>query len=288
MSQYTSVRFAQAAHALRLRARSWVGPIEGVSANLWSDLVQTWRMRDLCAALAFQKSIAQHRGSLLGPVWIALSFAIFALGVGVIWSALFDEPFQSFLPYVTLGLLVWTFMMGVIADGARSLRDNRAMLLQSRTPAVLYPLAAVIKHLIIAAHNLPFVLGVLLVFATPSTEWMLAAAGVVMLVCIGAGVAISLSVVCAYLPDLAEIIAAGLRFAFFFTPILWYPSTREWMRPIWMGNPFYHCVEIVRGPMLGHEGVLFSFYVGGALVVLSIGVAAITYWRASGAVRTRL
>jgi ABC-type polysaccharide/polyol phosphate export permease len=288
MSRYTGARLAQTARALRLRARGWAGPYEGVSAELWSDLGRTWRMRDLCASLAFQKAIAQHRGSLLGPIWIAVSFAIFALGVGMIWSALFNEPFQSYLTYVSLGLLVWTFMTGVIVDGARALRENKAMLLQSRTPTVLYPLAAVLKHLIVAAHHLPFVLIILLLLERPSAEWILTVAGLALLIFIASGIAISLSVICAYLPDLVEIIAAGLRFAFFFTPILWYPDARELMRPIWMANPFYHSIEIIRGPLLGHDGVLISFQVAVGLAVASLSCATVTYWRGGGAVRTRL
>ncbi|MEJ0059373.1 MAG: hypothetical protein WDM79_07310 [Terricaulis sp.] len=78
-------------------------PYQGAYSNLAHDLLMTWRRRDLCIAMAFNRAVGGMRGTFFGPFWIAISFAIAVLGLTTLWSFLLNRPMAVFLPYVTLG-----------------------------------------------------------------------------------------------------------------------------------------------------------------------------------------
>lgn len=280
----------------RLRARRalrapWrrLQPFEGARARLFGDFGQAWTLRQLCFSLAHQKSIARFRTTSLGPIWIVLSFIVSTLGLAVLWSHLMGSGFAAYFTYITLGFFVWNFFIGVITDGARSLIENRNLALQTRTPMVMYPIVATLKQLVIAAHNLPYVIGVLIFFGPrQDLSALLVIPGLALMILIALGAGVMLSIWCAYIADLSEVIAAGLRFVFFFTPILWMPFQRANLESIWIANPFFHAINVVRGPLL-HQGFLdtsFPFAIG---LAVAVWIAAwISYWGGAGAVATRL
>jgi ABC-type polysaccharide/polyol phosphate export permease len=161
--------------------------------------------------------------------------------------------------------------------------------LQTRTPMTLYPAISLGTNLITSAHHIPFVAAVLFIFPPElSPEMLLAVPGFVLALILALGVGIALSIWCAYVPDLAELIAVGQRFLMFFTPIMWMPSQRPKLEPFLLGNPFYHMVNVVRGPIVGTEHLAISFGVMGGMCIFVWVMASVIYWRAAGAVATRL
>lgn len=277
-----------------LRFGLWMGsplrPAEGANTNFLRDASRAWRMFAFARSLAYHRAIARNRQTYLGALWLPLGFVLFAGGISLLWAQIFDRPLNTYLPYVTFGLFVWNLVLGSLTDGARVMQENRNLILQSNTPLLIYPLTAMLKQSIMAAYNIPFVILVAVAFSPAFDPAMLLALPGLMLVWIlGLAVCVSLSILCTYLPDLSEIIASGLRFVFFFTPILWLPSTREGLHHIWMWNPFFYLIEVVRSPLSGnHEMLPLAFAVTGALAIAAWVVAIFVYRRFAGAVPTRL
>ncbi|MEJ0059374.1 MAG: ABC transporter permease [Terricaulis sp.] len=107
---------------------------------------------------------------------------------------------------------------------------------------------ALASNFVAALHNVPFVVLVMFLCPPPiSSEIFLAIPGLFLLGIAALGIAIGLSVCCAYMPDLAEFISSMLRFVFFFTPLWWMPNMRPSVEPFVLANPFYHVVNVVRG-----------------------------------------
>jgi len=278
----------------RLRARRAFGggrrfrPVEGARAFLWRDFTDVWRQRELCTSLAYQRSTSRFSRTFLGPIWIVLSFVLTTYGIALLWSQIVGRPFAVFFPYVTLGFYVWNFIIGSMTEGARALLDNKGLALQTRTPMVMYPVVAVMKQGVNALYNLPYATLVAVLYAPPEWSVLLFIPGVLLLIVVMVGAAVTLSIWCAYVPDLAELIGASLRFIFFFTPIIWMPIQRAYFEAVWMFNPFYHLLNIVRGPLLQQEHILGSFAGAGVACVAAWVAAVVSYYSAAGAVAARL
>lgn len=281
----TRLRVRRALAAPRRRLR----PFEGADADMWRDLLDTWRQRDLVISLAHQRTIARYRSTILGPAWIILSFVIATFGLSLLWAEIMGRPFHLYFPYIALGFLIWNFFTGILSEGARALMDNKSLALQTRTPMTMFPTLVVIKHAVIAAHNAPYVIGVMLFYAPRAdASLLLVIPGIVLVALFALGLVIALCVWCAYLPDLAEVIASAMRFAFFLTPVIWMTFQRTQLEEIYMLNPLFHMLNVVRGVVLQHEHVALSFIWMGAATMLAWMIAAYTYWRAAGAVSSRL
>ncbi|MGE0046287.1 MAG: ABC transporter permease [Hyphomonadaceae bacterium] len=280
----------------RLRARHSLSglrpaiqPYEGARADLVGDLIHTWRQRDLCLSLAYQRSISRFRRTFLGPIWIIVSFIVATLGLSLLWAIIMNRDFELYFPYVTLGMFIWNFLIGTITDGANALNENKSLALQTRTPMIMYPIVGALKQSVIAAHNIPYV-GVVLFLYAPGADWsmLLAVLGAAIVFFFALAGGVILSIWCAYLPDLSQVIAAGMRFLFFFVPILWMPFQRAQFEALWMANPLFHALNVVRGPLLDQPHVLFSFAFAGAATLAAWAAAISVYWAGAGAVSTRL
>jgi ABC-type polysaccharide/polyol phosphate export permease len=276
-----------------MRLELWIAarmrPLEGAEGKLLVDIRRTWAMRSLAFTLAYHKAVARHRHAFLGAFWLPLGFILFAGGISLLWAQIFNRPLNVYMPWVTFGLFVWNLVIGALTDGARALQENRNLILQSNTPILIYPLIAMLKQTIAAAYNIPFVI-LVAAFFLPSFEpsLLLSIVGLALVWVFGLGLCVSLAIICTYIPDLTEIIASGLRFVFFFTPILWLPTMRGDLNHIWMWNPFYHLVEAFRGPLTNSDTASLSMAVTCGLAAASWMAAVVIYRNFSGAVSTRL
>ena len=71
-----------------------------------------------------------------------------------------------------------------------------------------------------------------------------------------------------FLRDLHMFISNLLRLAFFMTPVLWYPSSIENVKSLFISlNPFYYFLEIIRMPLLG---IAPSFKIWSTVLCISV------------------
>jgi ABC-type polysaccharide/polyol phosphate export permease len=86
---------------------AWVDLVEGVSKSwMWS-------------AMAMQDIKMQYRGSLLGPFWLTISTVVMIAAMGLIYARMFHMEINRYLPFLTVGLVIWNFVSTVITEGAR-------------------------------------------------------------------------------------------------------------------------------------------------------------------------
>src|SRR5262245_14494512 len=86
-------------------------------------------LRDLGQGLADWRVwtfMAQHeirqryRRSTLGPLWLTLGLAVNVIAISTIWSHLFVLKPREFVPYLTLGMMVWNLIVGMTVEGCQS------------------------------------------------------------------------------------------------------------------------------------------------------------------------
>jgi lipopolysaccharide transport system permease protein len=224
---------------------------ERALADLRDGLSQ-WR---LALALARLDLRNRYRGSVLGPLWMSLSTLIMLLGLGLLYGALFKFKLSNYLPHLAVSLIVWQWMAGFINDSCATLTSAEGVIRQMRLPYTLHALRVAFRNTLVAAHSLPLIPIVFLIFGQlPGPEALLAIPGLVLISINMLAGGLLLGMVCARFRDIPPIVANAVQLAFFVSPILWKPELLG-DAMVWMAfNPFYALLETVRGPLLEGGG----------------------------------
>ena len=224
---------------------------ERALADLRDGLSQ-WR---LALALARLDLRNRYRGSVLGPLWMSLSSLIMLIGLGLLYGALFKLKLSDYLPHLAVSLIVWQWMAGFINDSCAPLTSADGVIRQMRLPYTLHALRVAFRNTLVAAHSLPLIPIVFLIFGqVPGPEALLAIPGLVLIGINMLAGGLLLGMVCARFRDIPPIVANVVQFAFFVSPIIWKPELLG-DAMVWMAfNPFYALLETVRGPLLEGGG----------------------------------
>jgi ABC-type polysaccharide/polyol phosphate export permease len=107
----------------------------------------------------------RYRRSTLGPFWITASIAVLVIGLGVLYSAIFNQPIKEYLPYVATGFVVWSLISGMINEGCTTFLDAEGYAKQLTLPLSVYVLRTLFRNLFTFAHNLIIVPFVWLIFS---------------------------------------------------------------------------------------------------------------------------
>jgi ABC-2 type transport system permease protein len=287
--------------------RSWGRAID--------DIREGVKQRELWGHLGWQDIKQRYRRSVIGPLWITLSMAITAAGLGLLYSQLFGARIPTFLPYITVGFIVWNFILGCLTEGTDTFIRNEGLIKHLPAPLTVYALRTVWRLTLMFAHNMLVYFVVAAIFWTdltksgytiqeggtihqPGISWtiVLAIPAFALLAINGGWVAILFGIISTRYRDIPPVILSLTQLLFFMTPIVWTTDILTQVGPKGGGNwrilvaelnPLYHYIEILRAPLLGntqswhHWAVVGAFTVVGwglALVAMRNYRARISYW----------
>ena len=89
-------------------------------------------------ALAMQDIRLRYRGSLLGPFWLTITTVVLISTMGFVYSRIFNMQLQTYLPYLTVGLVLWQFIATVINEGCQTYLGMHSIIQQVRLPLSLH------------------------------------------------------------------------------------------------------------------------------------------------------
>lgn len=222
-----------------------------------------WRLAVTLACLDIRN---RYRGSVLGPFWMTASTAIMVAGIGLLYATLFRMSLAEYLPWIAVSLLVWNMINQTVSDACNSFVAAEGVIRQLRLPYTVHVLRFVIRNAITAAHSLPLIAVVLLMFgAIPGPEALMAIPGLLLIALNACAAGLFLGMICARFRDIPQIVTNLMQLFFFLSPVLWKPQLLGGAA-VWLPlNPLYALMETVRGPLVE----------GGAAPV--IWLAAIAY-----------
>ncbi|MBP0444389.1 ABC transporter permease [Roseomonas sp. SSH11] len=212
----------------------------------------SWRLAWALARLDLRN---RYRGSVIGPFWMTLSTLLMLIGLGLLYARLLNMSLTEYLPHLTVSLVVWTIISGMVTDSCTTMTNAEGVIRQLRVPFSVHALRSVFRNGLTAAHSFPLIPLVFLAFGTfPGVEGLLVVFGLLILLVNAFFAAMFLGMLCARFRDISPIVANVMQLAFFLTPILWKPELlgegAAWL-PF---NPFYTLLETIRGPLLGGGG----------------------------------
>jgi len=243
---------------------------------------QVWRV------MAWQDIKQRYRGSVLGPFWVTLSMGIHTAALGVLYSTLFKVPDETYIPYLALGLVVWTLIATSLIEGCNTFVAAEGIVRQVRMPYSVHLLRVLTRNLIVFCHNVPIGLAALLLFAiAPTAVAWLAIPGLLLLVANLIWACLLLGIVCTRFRDVTQIVTSVVQLVFFITPIMWPPDLlgqHAWIAEL---NPIFALIDLVRSPLMGMTPQPTSWTiavvaaVAGSAVTLAVFVRfrrRIAYW----------
>ncbi len=231
----------------------------------WRDIFMALKSYELAGVLGWQDIRQRYRRSSLGPFWLTISMGVLIGALGLVFGNLFDSPMKEFLPFLTIGLILWTFISTTLNEGCMGFTAAEAMIKQISLPLFTHILRVLWRNLIIFAHNLIIYPLVLIVFwvSLPVTAF-LAIAGLLLLMINLSWMALVLGVFCARFRDVPLIVANLLQVFFYLTPVIWMPQVlpKRASMLLLTANPFFHLIETVRAPLLGTPPSALNWQVG--------------------------
>lgn len=230
-----------------------------------------WR---LAVALARLDIRNRYRGSVLGPFWMTASTAIMVAGIGLLYATLFRMSLAEYLPWIAVSLVIWNMISQTVSDACNSFVAAGGIIRQLPLPYTVHVLRFVIRNAITAAHSLPLIAVVLLLFgAIPGPEALLAIPGLLLIAVNACAAGLLLGIICARFRDIPQIVTNMMQLAFFLSPVLWKPHLLGEAALWLLLNPFYVLMETVRGPLVE----------GGAASVIWLAAVAYTALASAGA-----
>ncbi len=274
--------------------RSW--------GRAFGDIRQAIAQRELWGHLGWQDIKQRYRRSVIGPLWITISMAVTAGALGALYSQLFGQPIATFMPYVTVGFMIWYFISACVTEGTETFISNEGLIRFLPAPLMIYVFRTVWRQSLFFAHNLAVYVVVLAIFFTqldepyqmirpqgvlhPGLSWtaLLAIPAFVMIVVNGLWVTLLFGIVATRFRDIPPVVQSFMQLFFTMTPIIWTPdllaggapgSGKAVVEQIARLNPFYHFIEIFRAPLVGQVQSWTHWLVVGVVTVVGWTLALV-------------
>lgn len=243
------------------------------------DLVDGARRIDLWARLGWMEVKRRYRRTSIGPFWSVISLTVFVVTIGTVGAGLWrQDPFE-YLPYLTAGMLAWTMISLSLNEACTIFIGNTNLFRNSRCDFSVLAYALVWRNLLVFLHHLSVYAVMVLILAphlvSPATLLLLP--GLALLALNGVWITLLLGLACLRFRDIQQITASVIQIALFVTPIFWpIDQLSGHARLVFVHlNPLYHCVQVVRAPLLGAAPTPGSYI---AVVAIALVGWIATYW----------
>lgn len=249
------------------------GPGARAALDIFQGLI-LWRTWVL---LGWQDIKQRYRRSVIGPFWLTISMGVMIVMMGVLFGKLFKIELEDYLPFLSLGLITWGLITGIVMDGCLVFVSAEGIIKQIKISHTTHVYQVIWRNFIIFFHNLAAFVVVAIYFKIwPGMALLMLIPGLLLIAVNSVWVAMLLGIICTRFRDIPQIVASIMQASFFMTPIIWKPELLAKRVVLLRGNPFYHFIELVRAPLLGNypemeswiialgvtiTGSLFTFFV---------------------------
>lgn len=227
-----------------------------------------WRM---FIYLGWEDIRQRYVRTFLGPLWLIIGTAIWVGVMGFVMAALFGNSVASTLPFIASGTLIWTFIANTMNDSCTLFIGSSSVIHSVNLPLSLHVLRFLVRNFIIFAHNFIIIIVVFMAcHVSLNANTLLALPGLFILLLNALWVGTFLGILNTRYRDIQQVVATSMTVLPFVTPIFWEKEFLKKHTWIATANPFYHAVEIVRAPLLGHVPAMSSWMVMSGITLLGV------------------
>lgn len=244
------------------------------------DLLRGLRAFDVWSRFAVHDIRQRFRRSILGPFWLTLSMGIMVGALGLVFGTLFQQDMRTTLPHIATGLIFWGLLTGCIGEGTTVFIGNESYIRNVPLPLSVHVFRMLARNVIIWAFNMVIYIVVVLFFGiNPGWEALLVLPGLVLFTVNMSWMALAAGILSTRYRDIPQVIMNMIQVIFFVTPVFWSIESLP-SRPAFVHfNPFFHMLEIVRAPLLGHVPSLESWLFTLGMAAVGCAISAYLYRR---------
>ena len=236
------------------------------------ELIALFRYRDLIYQLVRRDIVARYKRSVLGVAWTMLN----PLGTMIIMVIVFQQVFRGtefYAAYVLTGIICWTMFSQSTSIAMDSMVRGSHLFQQIFLPRTSFVLSTVLAGMVnffLSLVPLVIVFTVTRVPVRPTV--LLLPIFLIFLFAFSLGVALLLSTVAVFFPDVADLYPVVLMAWMYLSPII---MPLEFYRQILNGlllyiNPFYYILNLFR--ILVFDGFIPPWRTWGATAFVSFGI----------------
>lgn len=217
------------------------------------ELWQAFLRYPLWTRLAFTDIKETYKRSVIGGIWIFLSFGMFIGAKILVFGSFIPSGSTAaiFTAHLTVGFWLWTFIQENVTDGSTVFVKSRNWILGTYLPQGIFVFQSTFRTILRALFSLPVVIIILIMGNwTPTYLWWTSLLGLAIFLINAVWVHILLGILCSKHRDLAYFLQSVMRVMFFLTPILYLPEMLGERAYLLDYNPFTHYLAIVRDPII--------------------------------------
>lgn len=200
--------------------------------------------------LAINEIKQKYRRTLAGPNWISITTMVQIACLGPLYSALFNQPIESYILYISIGLIIWGIILNSLNDFSILYINSEGYILNSHFNIFTFLSKTTLKHVIIYCHSAPILIALFLYYDVNLVYVLIAHVSLVVtffaLMMIGS----LLALVSLRYRDVPVMVQNILMMFFFLTPIIWKARMFGENSIFVKLNPFFHMIEVFRAPIL--------------------------------------
>ena len=203
------------------------------------DITDGFMMYHLWGKLGWKDVLTRYQRSLLGPLWLTISMGVLIGALGFLYASLFKMDLSTYLPFLTIGFIIWQLISGIILDGCNAFLSAEGIIKQVKLPLSLHIYQLLWKNILTLGHNSIVIAVVMVIFdVNVDLHTLFLLLGILILVLNGFWCALLLGLLCARYRDLNPTINSLIQLSFFVTPIIWDPSLLPDRQFVLLYNPF--------------------------------------------------
>jgi lipopolysaccharide transport system permease protein len=229
--------------------------------------------------LGMQDVRLKFRRSAIGAAWIFVNLAVMVLSIGFIYANLLGQEPRQFIPYLTIGMILWSYLTSTIVDGGNAFIHAEGYIKQISLPIYVYILRSFVSiSATMLITMIAFVIVAVIYRLPVHPATLLAVPGLLMVMMTSLLLITIFAHLNARFRDIAHMASVGMQVLFYVTPVI-FPAAllrgRRGLELVIELNPMYHLLEVVRQPLLhGVPAEWPSYAAAGLVIVVLAGVAA--------------
>ncbi|WP_424210998.1 ABC transporter permease [Streptomyces sp. BI20] len=265
--------------------------VSGARPTLPAYIRELWGRRHFITAFSRAKLMAQYSQAKLGQVWQVatplLNAVVYFLIFGLILKADRGMPRHVYIPFLVIGIFVFTFSQSSVMAGVRAISGNLGLVRALHFPRASLPISFALQQLGQLLYSMIVVVVVAVGFGSlPTWSWLLVFPALALQFVFNTGLAMIMARLGSKTPDLAQLMPFVMRTWMYASGVMFPISAFMKDYPSWIGNvlqwnPISVYMDLIRFAMIDEYGSqylpphVWAFAVGWAVV---IGLGGFVYF----------
>ncbi|MER5759312.1 ABC transporter permease [Streptomyces sp. NPDC002082] len=275
-------------------ARKYGLSVSGARPGLPAYVRQLWDRRHFIIAFSRAKLMAQYSQAKLGQIWQVATPLLNALVYYLIFGLILDAgrgiDKNDYIPFLVIGVFVFTFTQSSLMAGVRAIPSNIGLVRALHFPRASLPISFSLQQLQQLMFSMIVVFVVTIGFGNyPSLSWLLVLPALVLQFAFNTGLALIFGRMGSKTPDLAQLMPFVTRTWMYASGVMF--SIKEMLKdkPAWIAdvlqwNPAAIYMDLIRFALIDNYGRdnlpphVWAFAIGWAVLIGAGGF--VYFWKA--------